>query len=245
MVQSVSEDDGKTWAPMQENGLSGVVMPFTTVVPVDDGKRLLGMTNNRRPGATEEYTNVVTRSFSEDGGLTWTPLAVVVDIEGRVPCEPCLIRSPDGDRLLCLMRENNRALNALMMTSDDEGQSWSESLELPTALSGDRHQARYAPDGRLVIVFRDTARLSATKNHFVAWIGRYDDIVSGREGQYRAKLLHSHKGKDCGYPGLELLPDGTFIATTYVKYEPGPEQNSVVSVRFRLEELDKRAAVGE
>ncbi|HYH56631.1 MAG TPA: hypothetical protein VD772_08475, partial [Anseongella sp.] len=58
------------------------------------------------------------------------------------------------------------------------------------------------------------------------------------KGQYRIKLLHSYKGGDCGYPGLELLPDSAFVATTYVKYRPGPEKNSVVSVRFKLSETD-------
>ena len=52
------------------------------------------------------------------------------------------------------------------------------------------------------------------------------------------KLLHSFAGSDCGYPGLELLPDGTIVATTYVKYNPGTEKHSVVSVRFKIEELD-------
>jgi hypothetical protein len=66
--------------------------------------------------------------------------------------------------------------------------------------------------------------------------------VSGRDGQYRVKLLHSHKGGDNGYPGVELLPDGTFVATTYIKYREGPEKNSVVSARFKLNETDRVAA---
>ena len=110
---------------------------------------------------------------------------------------------------------------------------------LPPGLHGDRHKAVYAPDGRLVVVFRDMGRNSPTRNHFVAWVGRYEDILAGRDGEYKIKLLHSHKGSDCGYPGLELLPDGTLLATTYVKYRPGPEQNSVVSVRFSLAETDR------
>jgi hypothetical protein len=73
-------------------------------------------------------------------------------------------------------------------------------------------------------------------------VGRYEDILAGREGQYRLKLLHSHHGGDCGYPGLELLPDGTFVATTYVQYRPGSEKNSVVSTRFTLAETDALAA---
>ena len=71
----------------------------------------------------------------------------------------------------------------------------------------------------------------------------YDaDILAGRPGQYRIKLLHSHAGGDCGYPGVEVLPDGTIVATTYIKYRPGPEKHSVVCTRFRLEETDRLAA---
>ncbi len=70
-------------------------------------------------------------------------------------------------------------------------------------------------------------------------MGRYEDILSGKDGEYKVKLMHSFKGSDCGYPGLELLPDGTFVATTYIKYRAGPEQNSVVSTRFTLAETDK------
>ena len=45
--------------------------------------------------------------------------------------------------------------------------------------------------------------------------------------------------QECGYPGLEILPDGTIVAITYVKMRPGPEQHSIVGVRFKLEETDK------
>ncbi|MCG8586722.1 MAG: glycoside hydrolase, partial [Pirellulales bacterium] len=54
MHQSVSEDGGKTWSEMRSNGLSAV-MPFCQIVPIDGGKRLLGMTNIRRPGVRKEH----------------------------------------------------------------------------------------------------------------------------------------------------------------------------------------------
>ena len=61
-----------------------------------------------------------------------------------------------------------------------------------------------------------------------------------RRGNYRIKLLHSHAERvgDCRCPGVELLADGTVLATTYVKYAPGPEQHSVVSTRFKIAETD-------
>ena len=239
MQQSVSTDEGKTWSPMQSNGLV-CVMPFCTIMPVEGGKKLIGLTNIRRPGETKDpRSNVVTQSESTDGGLTWSPWRILVDLGALVPCEPEVVRSPDGKQLLCLIRENIRSQPAHFITSDDEGKTWSEVKALPPGLHGDRHKHVYLPDGRLVIAFRDMGKDSPTRAHFVAWVGRYEDIVSGKDGEYKIKLLHSHKGSDCGYPGLELLPDGTIVATTYIKYRPGADQNSVVSTRFTLEETDK------
>lgn len=245
MHRSHSTDNGRTWTPMQSVGLE-CVMPFCTIEPIEGGKRLLGLTNIRRPGETKEVrSNVIAQSVSSDGGLTWAPWRVILDLPGLKPCEPWLVRSPDGRQLLCLLRENEKRV-ALFMTSDDEGRSWSAAKPLPPGLYGDRHVARYAPDGRLVVCMRDTggAYGSPTSTHFIAWVGRYEDIVTGRDGQYRVKLLHSYKGGDNGYPGVEVLRDGTIVATTYIKYREGPEKNSVVSTRFTLAETDRLAAAG-
>ncbi len=239
MQRSFSLDDGRTWSPMQSIDLE-CVMPFCTIMPVEGGKKLIGLTNIRRPGETKDTkSNIVTQSESTDGGLTWSPWRVLVDLGDLKPCEPEVVRSPDGKQLLCMMRENIRTEPAHFITSDDEGKTWSEVKALPPGLHGDRHKAVYAKDGRLVVCFRDMGKESPTRTHFVAWVGRYEDIVSGKDGEYKIKLLHSHKSSDCGYPGLELLPDGTLVATTYIKYRPGAEQNSVVSTRFTLAETDK------
>lgn len=243
MHQSVSTDDGKTWSPMRSNHLV-CVMPFCTIAAANGGKKLIGLTNIRRPGETKDSrSNIIAQSESTDGGLTWSKWQILLDLGDSKPCEPEVVRSPDGKQLLCLMRENVRTQPARYMTSDDEGRTWSEHRTLPPGLHGDRHKAVYTADGRMVVVFRDMGNTSPTRNHFVAWVGRYEDILAGRDGVYKIKLLHSHKGSDCGYPGLELLPDGTLVATTYVKYRAGSEQNSVVSVRFSLAETDRAEKV--
>ncbi|WP_234997977.1 YhcH/YjgK/YiaL family protein [Parabacteroides sp. Marseille-P3160] len=237
MYQACSEDEGKTWSEMKSNGFGPCVMPFCTIEPINGGKELLAMTNIRRPDEKEEErSNVIVQSISKDGGFTWSPRKIIVDIRGLKPCEPEIVRSPDGKQLLCLIRENQKRVS-LYIISNDEGKTWSEIKPLPLAVHGDRHKAKYAKDGRLVIVFRDTGKESLMRNHFVAWVGKYEDLINGGQGQYKIKLLHSYKGGDCGYPGLELLPDGTFVATTYIKYREGKEQNSVVSTRFTLEEF--------
>ncbi|MDR0338330.1 MAG: glycoside hydrolase [Planctomycetaceae bacterium] len=243
MVRAVSENDGETWSDMEsfETNISSGVMPWCTIIPINQGKQLIAATNRRRPNDSDKFSNQVIASTSNDGGFTWSQPVVICDIPEQKPCEPCFVRSPDGKQIACIMRENVRKFNAHIIFSNDEGKTWTKPREVPSSQSGDRHQAVYSPDGRLVMVFRDTATQSKTKNHFVAWVGTFDDLVNGTEGQYRIKLLHSYAGGDCGYPGLEILPDGTFVATTYIKYRSGKEKHSVVSTRFRLDEIDKRA----
>jgi hypothetical protein len=43
-----------------------------------------------------------------------------------------------------------------------------------------------------------------------------------------------------GHPTTVLMPDGTLVATTYIKYEPGTKKHSVVSIRFKLDDFDKK-----
>ncbi len=126
-----------------------------------------------------------------------------------------MFRSPDGKQIAVLLRENSRKLNSFVIFSDDEGETWSQPRELPGALTGDRHQGTYTADGRLFISFRDMTHDSPTRGDWVAWVGTYDDIVAGREGQYRVRLMDNTKGADCAYPGVIRLPDDTIVTTTY------------------------------
>lgn len=238
MRQAYSEDGGKTWTPFEPNGLHCIVAPIT-IVPIK-GDRLLAM-YHRGSGDRDRPPLELWQAISTDGGLTWQPETKVADYPGGCPCEPFVVRSPDGKQLAALARENARRYNSLLVVSDDEGATWSKPVELPASLTGDRHMGRYAADGRLVLCFRDTTFESPTKGDFVAWVGTYDDIVNLREGQYRVRLINSPVKGDLGYPGVERLPDGTFVATTYAVLAPG-EKHSVVSVRFTLSELDALAA---
>jgi len=249
MVQSISEDDGQTWTrlasmfPDAMRGRPGCKghAPPKSVIPID-GNRYMAMYHDHFEDVSGPVVAPM-RIISGDGGLTWSAPQRVgqhPQYPGAQPCEPALIRSRDGRQLLCLMRENSRRYSSLMMVSDDEGDTWSEMQALPDSLTGDRHVVRRSPDGRLVVTLRDMALAGRTRGDFLAWVGTYDDIIAGRNGQCRVRLL-DNRGKpgDTGYAGLELLPDGTFVSTTYCVLEEGQEP-LVVSVRFRLEEIDAR-----
>jgi nucleotide sugar dehydrogenase len=61
-----------------------------------------------------------------------------------------------------------------------------------------------------------------------------------KPGQYRVSLLRTFK--DGFYPGIHQLPDGTIVATTYANYRQEDVGCSIVSIRFKMDEVDALAA---
>ncbi len=257
---AVTEDDGASWSELNPIGAFGGVVTMSTVISLktpgeylaffhDDGRfirggdmekyRIKGPSSNHTSPAAKPWRFWVYTTLSKDGGLTWSTPAPIAMLPDANLCEPGVLRSPDGRQIAVLLRENSRKYNSCVIFSNDEGLTWTDPKELPAALTGDRHVAKYTPDGRLFISFRDTTHVSPTKGDWVAWVGKYEDIVNGTEGKYRVRIMDNTKGADCTYPGVEVLPDGTIVTTTYGHWSEG-EPAYVVSVRFTLAELDAK-----
>jgi hypothetical protein len=247
---AVTEDDGAKWSELRPVGAWGgiVVMGFVEELKTGQGHYMAMFHDDGRffkKNGKRSSTMTLLKTFSKDGGLTWSFPEVVYQSSAVHLCEPGCIRSPDGRRLAVLLRENARRKNSHVIFSDDEGKTWSEPREVPLALTGDRHTGKYAPDGRLFISFRcrspkHRAEGRPFEGDWVGWVGTWDDIVSGRDGQYSVRLKDNTKGYDTTYPGVEVLPDGTFVTTTYGHWSQG-ESPYILSVRFKLDELDALA----
>ena len=250
-----SEDDGRTWSELEPIGDYGGIVAMASVVRLaspapsaggsqGEGGRYAAWFHDDgrffRKGGKVTETFTLYQVESSDGGLTWAEPRAIWSGSDLHLCEPGVFRSPDGKQLAMLLRENRRRRNSHIMFSNDEGATWTAPRELPAALTGDRHQGRYAPDGRLVLSFRDTAKESPTAGDWIAWVGTYEDLVYNRPGQYRLRLMDNHHAWDCAYPGVEVLRDGTFVMTTYGHWTQG-EQPYIVSVRFNLKETDRMA----
>jgi len=246
---ALTEDEGATWSELAPIGDFGGIVACASCIPLktpghymaffhDDG-RFLQAPPKDKPREKKPGGFVVYKTVSTDGGLTWSAPTAIAQHTDADLCEPGTVRSPDGKQIAVLLRENSRKYNSFVIFSNDEGQTWTEPRELPASLTGDRHVAKYGTDGRLFISFRDTTHVSPTRGDWVGWVGRYEDIARGTEGQYRVRIMHNTKGADCTYPGVELLPDGTFVTTTYGHWTQG-EPAYVMSVRFKLEELDAK-----
>lgn len=239
-----SEDEGATWSPLRPAGEWGGIVVMGSMEALKDG-RLLALFHDdgrfRRAGGhrTNPPKFRVFAVRSRDAGRSWGQPTLVLEDQNLQPCEPGLIRSPDGKTLAVLLRENSRRANSLVIFSQDEGETWSAPRQLPADLSGDRHTARYAADGRLLICFRDMARESPTRGDWVAWVGRFENVLKGTPGQYRVRIKDNKNAWDSTYPGVEHLADDTFVLTTYGHWDEG-EAPYILSVRLRLDDLDRR-----
>jgi hypothetical protein len=241
---AISEDEGATWSPLAPAGDWGGIVVMGCDFALrnkpghyaalfhDDGRFFRADSKREKPTVFTLY-----QTNSTDGGLSWSEPKAIFARSDLHLCEPGVIRSPDGSTLAILMRENSRRRNSYLILSTDEGATWSAPRELPAALTGDRHTAVYAPDGRLFISFRDRTHETPTAGDWVAWVGTFEDILSGDEGQYRVRLMDNTNGSDCAYPGVLILPDSTIVTTTYGHWTRG-ESPYIATVRLKLEELD-------
>jgi len=231
---AVSKDGGKTWSrlkPILFGGkeLMNTIVFMSDLIRLKDGSYL----------GTWHYRGTTFVATTREG-LSFSAPRVAATYPDAFPCEGCLIRSPDGKKIALLLRENNRIYNSLICFSEDEGKAWTKPRQTPDSITGDRHQHTYTPDGRLFISFRDRGVQTPTYGDWVAWVGTFEDLEKGREGQYRVRMKDNLKGADCAYPTQHLLPDGTIFAATYGQWAKG-EKNSILGYRFKIEQLDELA----
>ena len=208
---------------MQENGefreVERTLIEGNDAIPEEEGTLLYETTFGKLDFGKHFHVNKI---LTCDGGLTWSQPQTVARHPIAHLCEPGMIRLTDG-RIAVLLRENSRRLNSHIMYSFDEGQTFTKPVQLPDALTGDRHTCRRLNDGRIAVTFRDMNKRGDTFGDWVLWIGTDEDLINLTDGQYRIRLKDnypSHCDFDCAYPGMQILPDGTIVTLTYGHWKP-------------------------
>lgn len=278
---SVSEDEGESWSEFQLMYPTLGGKKLLTIVAMASLTQL--KENGRFVDKwmaffhTPEFVNYKTVLTFENSKACWSEpvpyFAPYREIEAvSNMCEVEVIRSEkgQGDELCLITRSNTKRMNSLISFSQDEGQTWSLPVEAPAALNGERHKAEYLADGRLFITFRSVERdekRSALYNTeqpgrpwysegWIAWVGTYEDLKAGREGQYRIKLAHTylpHQAaparcacSDVGYCGNVVLGGNTVVSSTYgafgLKNDDGSLKTYVVSKRISVPLADELVA---
>ncbi len=286
---SISLDEGKTWTEFKRVWDNESEMPLIPIVAMASLTRLKenGEFVDKWMGIFHDskfvnYKTILT--FDKNGDYNWSKpepyLSRYRDIETYAGiCEVECVRSNGGtgDELCLIARCNKKTCTSLLIFSQDEGKTWSRPVEAPFALNGERHKADYTKDGRLFITFRsierDPKRVKAVKKlggafkwyseGWVAWVGTYDDLKNGTEGQYRIKIAHTYLPKqtapsivanaDTGYCGNVVLDDGTIVTSSYGIFSPEEKDSGtystdkgkqkrktfIASKRIKLDDVEK------
>lgn len=274
---SISTDNGETWTEYEtycetfaDGSRVDTTVAMASLVQLKDPK---GNYIDKWLGVFHDGTSFVNYktylTFDKEGNQQWTTPAPYLsehrDVEqARQMCEIGMFRSPDGKRIVGLARNQAHNNYATMIYSDDEGETWSRPRDLPGSLAGERHKAMYDPTDptgqTLIVTFREiiyTLNESGEYQNWkagdwIAWVGTYEDIMNQNEGQYRILLCedwsNNERSGDCGYAGVVVQPDGTFIMDSYGHWDKDVSQSHTGNIRgdlcwirqakFKLSDLD-------
>lgn len=282
---SISSDNGTTWTEFQNfYGKKDTEMFVVPIVAMSSLTRLKenGVFVDKWMGLfhTNKFKNYKTiLTFDEHNKMNWSkPVEYFksekdnyFDIAKKTNmCEVEVIRSEKGlgNKLCLLTRSNTKKYNSLISFSTDEGETWSKPKELPASLNGERHKASYTSDGRLVVTFRSIERNPAQIKEYsekknrkwysqgnIAWVGTFEDLEKGNEGEYRIKLAHTYLANqtspavtanaDTGYCGNVVLKDDTVVISSYGCFDinktndKGKYKTYIASKRFKLSDIDE------
>ena len=241
---SYSDDNGETWTEYKHwhsqladgrNNASVVAMASLIQLKDENGNYIdewMGVYHLQSP--FQNFKSIL--SFDENGNEQWSTPERYLEEHSSIEslyqmCEIGMFRSPDGNRIVGLARTQSHNNFATLIYSDDEGKTWSQPMNLPGSLAGERHKAVYDPiSGRLVITFREIRYDLNGNNQFDGgsdwtcddwgvWVGTYEDLINQEPGDYRIRIAEdwaqSAKSGDTGYAGLVSLEDGTLIMDSY------------------------------
>lgn len=279
---SLSSDEGETWSEFElfhniyEGKKLDIMVAMSSLTKLkENGKfvdKWIGTFHDRQ---FHNYFSTLT--IDENGKANWSkPVRFFSEHRSLEKysqmCEVEIIRSEQGqgDELCMLTRSQSKKVNSCVTFSKDEGKTWTPLRPLPDSLNGERHKAEYMQDGRLVIIYRSICRDRKTaleydiaKNWysrgFLLWVGTYDDIKNGKQGQYIAKVSHTYvEGQtqthnnahaDTGYGGLTPISDNRVVISSYgrfgatQKYKNDKNKDEfktfIISKTIKLDDLDK------
>ncbi len=174
----VSDDDGRTWGPIE----TAIDVPGTFIrqplVVRGDGAWLMPLFLCRtEPGIAWVGDNDVSAvAISSDQGRTWRR----VEVPGSLGAVHMNIVALGGDRLVAFYR-SRWADHVRVSRSDDGGETWTSADNLPLPNNNSSIQVTRLSDGRLAMVHNWSSKLNATERR----LSLYDEIEDPEAGEIR------------------------------------------------------------
>ena len=249
---------GEEWAKANGTEPYDIIVAMSSLTQMKDEN---GNYIDKWMGTFHDYsfTNYYTYlTFDEGGNAVWSEPQILVPDQREYYADlmMCEVEIVDmGEEWILLGRANARKSNALACVSYDQGKTWTEMVELPACLTGDRHKAEYdETTGKWLISFRQV--LPGQENIFaldgimgvgwVAWVGDsqtlLDLALGDTDGGYGDALIVLGREKDsmtnidCGYSGT-VCSNGVYTLVSYGEFDNSAINPYIMAVTFKLSDL--------
>jgi hypothetical protein len=183
-----SDDDGATWS-----GPTTVTQSFSEgtsagggILQLANGDLLYPFSGGKDAGDLAAVNRSIAVSRSQDGGSSWSQLAIILDggVDGEEYSEPGLVLLGNGD-IVCLYRYSTAsAIMYGISTSDDSGATWSAHAHLSESVSG-LPTPMLLSTGEIISIGRDRGDAGELRARVLV---SEDSGVSWRQGK---RFIHS------------------------------------------------------
>lgn len=135
---------------------------------------------------------VIYKSYSQDGGLTWTYPEIAIKHNIYSIENACIARlTHRNKKYLVVLANEQKHQTGVISVSTDEGKTWSYPVELPSFIQGDRYSIATLAN-KMYIVYRDTygnkELNNPTRGDLMLWSGTMADLEHGGKSSVRVRL---------------------------------------------------------
>jgi Neuraminidase (sialidase) len=185
---AISPDNGEQWLKTF-NVIESSDMIVTSMIKLNDGVFMALLNSGKHP---HNGRQVIYKSYSQDGGLTWTYPEIAIKHNIYSIENACIARlTHRNKKYLVVLANEQKHQTGVISVSTDEGKTWSYPVELPSFIQGDRYSIATLAN-KMYIVYRDTygnkGQNNPTRGDLMLWSGTMADLEHGGKSSVRVRL---------------------------------------------------------
>ena len=185
---AISPDNGEQWLK-SFNVIESSDMTVTSMIKLNNGVFMALLNSGKHP---HNGRQVIYKSYSQDGGLTWTYPEIAIKHNIYSIENACIARlTHRNKKYLVVLANEQKHQTGVISVSTDEGKTWSYPVELPSFIQGDRYSIATLAN-KMYIVYRDTygnkELNNPTRGDLMLWSGTMADLEHGGKSSVRVRL---------------------------------------------------------
>ena len=185
---AISPDNGQQWLKTF-NVIESSDMTVTSMIKLNNGVFMALLNSGKHP---HNGRQVIYKSYSQDGGLTWTYPEIAIKHNIYSIENACVARlTHRNKKYLVVLANAQKHRTGVISVSTDEGNTWSYPVELSSFIQGDKF-SMVTLSNKMYIAYRDTYGNGKINNptygDLMLWSGTMADLENGGKSSFRIRL---------------------------------------------------------